>query len=996
MKQIDKFPHDERVQVILRDMDDSPHVLRFTREPLGLPRHGKIKKVFLFSTAYYSYMLKAKALSFYARWPNNQLIVHACDRELFIGTSKSVSNQFQMDKMTFALRKGGVDENDFSAVKLEGSCASYVAQVESWMRELAAEAREGMGKVTPSEIPDVNEDARKVRGKGGELKDSDSDRSDEEGLSVWTRAHQQQQMLHSRPREGDIAGLLQKAPSRYLQVTSIVDGEFTDYSTLKSVYMNNGEDVLLADLATFVQENKGQVEKLCERYYPTFLHVARQCFFISESDAELVGQELSGATALVRSTVMELKRATEDLNVSQSVNNNVAQVRSLLQNALELAEQLETVEVRLRERKLLAAAVSLKQLLQIATPLSGFALGDYVTQNRVPKIAQEIFTCAVQELNGWFRLLRELSHSIGMAALNWKGVVEPGCVEKKLHVTEEAEWWVEVSCASASIRRAPFDEADGIAKILHGAAMQEIFEELGCGAFYRHYYTESRAQQVRLDLYDAPLKTSGVSGDVLVADMERYCATALGFMLIEDIVHHVTNPHVQSLMEILSMWEQISHAVAARVQRVADALTSSVSYSEWIVHMLRLLRRFVNITVDSVSCARLNPGVISRAVETLSDGIISTCLQEACVGANEAVLCDTFLPLYPRDMEEYEAFVSRFYLDRCKHLELPVPSGARIASGVSLPYALAVPKIGEIAIHFLERCHSIIEVNHGAAVWQSEYNNADEMLLKYLSVLFRTVTGTLQERLTSISDREIVLIAVYVTSCASMSVIISCVEQQFMLAWPIDYGGIHQRQKLGEPQLLKSSAALFEKALQGGIERLLTALIAAADIRVKPTADINYWKQLVAISSGATASPSTGTVGDSYEDRVKKGFPEAIEYLIDLIPVLMEILQISVTRSVIGTAITHAAITTQSNFEQAIYSGCGETNASGFSVLRSCVSEFERLCAVHVPRWQERIETMISGISVVQRFPLRPRQVADNLLAWIARKEAAMAGAGVH
>ncbi|KAH9599717.1 hypothetical protein LSM04_002339 [Trypanosoma melophagium] len=989
--------NNEQVQIILRDMGDSPHVLYHTEEPLRLYRDGKQKKVHLYATAYHVYLIKAKKMSFYARWANKLLTVSTVQNTLFIGKSDSTQKR-EKEVSTQAILTAEKDEgNEFNSVKLEGFSAKEVRDVEGWLMELATRARFRAETLEKEEENPSEHQESLTKEKYDEWGEADSEGSEDDGGSSWEEQQQQQQQpslqdqQQRRSRDVELNSLFEKAPSRYLAVTSLVDGEFTDYSTLKNAYLRNEEDVLLEDLAAFIKENEGQVEKLCERHYPAFLHAARQCISISEQDAELVGQELGGATALARSSVMEMKRAAADLNLSRCVRENVAQVCTLVQASLEIAEHLEMVEVRVRKRQLLGAVVSLKQLLRVATPMAEYALGEYVVHHRVPQMAEDILTAAVQQLNAWLKLLRELSHPVGIAALTWEGAVRPGCVEKKLEVTQEGDWWIESKCSRAFIKRAPFAESAGVEDILYGASLQEVFEELRRGTYYCNYYAESRGQQAKLDLYEPFFPGEGLSGEELVAELQRYCETALGFLLIEDIVHHATKPHVQSSSEILSMWDRLSQSMAERARRVSSLLASDTNYTERMIDVFRLLRQFLNIAVDIVNSVRLSPLTLSLVVEAMSDSIISSWLQDACMEATQAVLNDTLLPLTASNVEEYNAYVTRFFLDRCKHIELPLSPNGFTSGKVSLPYALMVPSIGDVALRFLSRCHSIVVTDQGAVVRQSELNNVDEMFLKYLSVLFRTVAELLQGHLVTIPERGVLQFAVFVTSCATMSVILSCVEQQFCLEWPSDYGG-RQREKLGEPRLLATSAALFEKAVEKGIDKLLNAFIMETDDRLKPTADIEYWKRLIEVRRGTVQANPRGSGDD--DDDVARGFVETMEYIIGMIPQLSAVLQASVMRSVLGTVVAHVCVSVPLNLERAL---AGALDSGGgasrdFATLRSCVAEFAALAGAQVPVWQRRMAAAVGGgLPLAARFPLNPAAAAEELLAWVARREEAAA-----
>ncbi|RNF08645.1 exocyst complex component 6 [Trypanosoma conorhini] len=980
--------HNEKVQTILRDMGDSPHILYHTKEPLRLHRHGKLKKVFLVATPYHVYLIKAKGISFYARWQNRLLTVSSTQNTICIGAA-GLSQVQQLQNSGQGV-PAAVDEEDpeFATAKIECASVLEATDTERWLQKLAAGARLRAEQLENDEshpAPNAPQEAKEAE---DEWSGADSEVSEDDAGPMWG----QQQVLLQRPREGESNSLFQKAPSRYLAVASLVDGEFTDYTALKNAYLRNEEDILQEDLAAFVKENEGQVEKLCESHYPAFLHAARQCFSISEQDAELVGQELSGATTLTRSSVLEMKRSAADLNLSRCVKQNLAQVGSILRSTLELAEILETVETRVQKQQLLGAVVALKQLMRVAAPFAEYALGEYVIHHRVPQLSQDIFTAAVHDFNAWLKLLRDSSLPIGAAALKWEGAVQTGSVEKKLRVSDDGEWWVEMSYVRACIRRAPFTESSSISNILYGASIQEVFEELRHGMYYRNYYAESRTQQAKLDLYELSMFSEALSGELLVAELEKYCATALGFVLIEDIVHNITEPHVQSTTEIICMWEKLSQAMADRARHVSTLLVSDPNYTARMMDVFRLLRSSLGIVVDCVKSVRLSPLILSLVVESMSDSIISSWLQEACVEATQGVLTDTLSPLTATTPDEYHAYVTRFYLDRCKSIELPLPPSPDFTAGVvTLPYALMVPVIGEVALRFLSQCHSILVVDEGAVVRQSELNNVDEMLLKYLSVLFRTVAELLQGHLATVAERAVMQLAVYVTSCATMSVIVSCVEQQFVLAWHVAYDE-GKRETLGAPRLLANSATLFAKAVQKGIERLLSAFTAETEDRLRPVANLDYWKRLVEVRCAAASTTASATATRaSGKDDAEKGLPEAMEYVIAMIPKLTAVLQVSVVRSVLGTVVAHAAITTQANLGAAIRGGCRDGAASDFAALRDCVREFELLCAIQIPLWQKRIDTAISGISAAQRFPLQPKQIADELLLWIERKEAAAA-----
>ncbi|CAD2222861.1 exocyst complex component 6 [Angomonas deanei] len=772
-------------------------------------------------------------------------------------------------------------------------------------------------------------------------------------------------------RVNDTPATVNMAPSRYIAITSLVDGEFADYTTLKTAYMRHEEEDLLTDLESFIKENEGQVETLCKHHYPAFIHASQQCLSISEKDAQLVGEELSGATALVREAVLNMKQVAANLIVSRNTRNNLVEVRSLLARCMAVAEYIETAESQVQRGQLIGAISSIRELVRLSAALAEYAVGEYVLHIRVPRLSQSVFDMAVQQLNAWLRLLRDSAKEMGKAAVTWSGAISAGTLTKKVVMSEDGNyWWIVERFKNANIELAPFSKADVVTKVCNGAGIQSIFSELRCDEYFSKYYLEGRAQQSKADIFSPQYSLEGAGSDV-VTEFENFCDTALGFMLLEDLVYSATSPRIQSTSEILGTWDRIAQVTSDRAMATSRALQSDPVYTEVMVRLLTSMRTLAYHAAENVKCVQLSAASLSRVAETLSDNLVSLWLQDACVTCTQLVLADSMTPLIAATPAEFEAYVTRFYFDKCSLLELPIPSQYTSGS-VSLPYSAIVPTIGDKAMQLLAQCYSVMSFDGGSVVRQAEVNNVEEMLLKYLTVLFRTVSESLQGQLYSIDSKSIIQFAVFISSCSAMPVLVSCVEQQFMRRWPGSYGG--EKQLLGSPKQLADSAAQFSRGVQKGIEALMQACVAELEERLKSSSTFSFWKRQLDYRSGKRKNESS----DSFDD--------CMNFFLNLIPMLTTILQTSVLRSVMSTTFAHIGQKMQSSIELAIKAAYKDDERD-FELMRNALHEFESQCLTNIPLWQRRLINVLPNISAALRFPIQVQSVMDDMTVWINQKE---------
>ncbi|CCW60454.1 unnamed protein product [Phytomonas sp. EM1] len=984
---------DHRIHKILRDHCDVPRVLFITEEPILLPRHGTRKHVLLASTKFYTYLIKKKGYHLYYRWSNRTLLVEARQKKIMLSSTiskSSTTNGAARDSrvVSDAGASKATDEDDFSQVTLEAN-SSFDANAISDKINLLVRNAQRMGALLElEEIGTASRTSWEIGGKrttDDEGADGDSESSgseaDDVALAVVPRTVNETKKTYTNSSAlitgEDGQGLLQIAPSRYISVMSLVDGEFVDYTTLKNAYLRHEDESLLNDLSVFIKQNERQVEVLCEHHYPALINVAQKCLTISEKDAQRVGEELSGSTALVRSAVVNIKQAASNLLQCQSSRDNLISVRDLLRKSIAVVEYLETVETQLQKQQLIGTLGSLRELVRLAAPMAESTLGEYVLQIRVPAIMQAVFTYAIQHLNVWLKLLNDQASLVGGAAFSWGGCITAGSFTKKIvFFPQENKWGLTENYQNASMVSETFDQGEAIAKIVSGASIQSVFHELRRGDYFCKYYTDGRAQQARASILEFHLAVENTPGEELVKNFTTYCATALGFMLIEDVVWHATAPSPLSSSEVLKMWDRVASAIADRVWTVSRTLSTDPSYSERMVEVFNILRRLIQISSATVKCVELNSLVLFRVVESITDQLTSSWLQDACLEGSQIILMDSLTPLTVSDASQFESYVSRFYLNTCSSLELPVPK--TYTSGLlKLPYSLLVPSIGNVALKFISQCYSVVVVDPFSSIRQSELNNVDEMLLKYISVLFRTVAEFLLQRIMTIHSRSVLEFATLVSSCAAIPVLVSCVEQEFMLHWA---GGDSQNeeQTMGSPQLLAECAAFFSTPLQKGIEMLLGAFIAEVEDRLKPTFSYTYWK--TQLKGHTRFQLKDGTVTD-------EGFAAAMEYIFRLIPQLNEILQYTVARSVCGTTVSHAILRMQSSIQDALKNAY-EGDERDFAQMRECVKEFDTQCTLLIPLWQKRLSEVMPELPAAKHFPLQLSSAVSDLNNWIDVKEA--------
>lgn len=971
---------DKRVYKVLQKCCDAPVVLfcSGTLDPILWRRENsrsKPVKVVLVCTEYYTYLLKRKKYAFISRWPNRLLTINAQNATVVLSCSEGPFSHSLEENDAPLFRESSLSRAAYRKRKtlgLQGATLIAVtsreaSNIEEKVFRLISAAgrtaemleREEAGDVLPKAADDVLQDH------------SENDSKSDHSLDI--AGVRNDFLLERKDELGKMEELLRLVPSRYITLTSLVDGDFAEYTMLRNAYLRHEEAQLIGDLEMFIKENEGRVEALCQVHYASFIRAVELCLSISSKDADTVSANLGVANEMVKKSVMNVKEAASNLLVRQTTCTNLESVRCLLELFLNVAEHLETAESQVEKKKLRSAVIAIRELASVASPLVSFALGEYVLHRRVPALINEVFAFAVQHLNTWLQRLRQESLPIGMAAFQWEGSNVPGSVVKELNFDPSGDWWwLSEKFLPSKNTSAIFRASEAVLYLCNGAGIQNVFKELHRLEDFRRYYHESRVQQMQADFFNANFSVNGMSPEQLVEYFHHFCAKALGFVLIEDIVHTATYPQVQSCSEILQTWSHLTTAIAARLSMVSGALAGDEGYSSHMLHIVDTMRLLLRHSIESVKSVELSPLRLMKVIESYTDNLVSVWLQEACVAVTEAVSSDPLLALVAYTPEEFEKYVTQFHLHIRSSLELNIPATFPGAP-VTLPYSKMIPGVGMITLGFLNKCYNVMVLDNSSAIRHSELNNVDEMLLKYLSILFRTFLEGMRQLDLSGGD-SVLKCATLVSSCTVMPVIVSFVEQQFLLHWPSD--AAVGKQKLGCPKLLKSSADLFGEPLQDAVEKMLSACIADVKTRLALSSTVIYWYKQIDLRQT-----------NEQQRASEECFRKCIDYILQLIPQLSALLPGVMIRSVIGTAVAHMGQGIQNCLETALkraYAG----NDHNFDAMRACVEEYDKQCTMGVPQWQELLRSALPGLTAISRFPLDAKGAVEGAKSWIANREA--------
>lgn len=963
-----------KILKVLRDCCDAPTVLYCSSRSstllwrVDLPQQ-KTKKVILVCTEFFTYLLKRSDYKLITRWVNRSLLINVQQRTVVL----SCPLESMYDTSSFISGKGKVSltgatlefPSPAEAAKLERSLSQLIQSAErtaELLRMEEAGARSSAAVERPAELSSA----------------SDADDMEDAAQDAAGGAHADG-TTYSKLDE-----LLRLAPARYIALTSLVDGEFADYTTLKNAYIRKEEDQLLSDLEVFVKENEGRVEALCKMHYSSFINAAQQCLSISARDAEVVGKHLHTANSMVKTSATNIKSCASEVISLQTTCENLDKTREYLNAFIAVVDCLEMAESHVAKQKLCSAILMIRELVRRCAPLAGYVISDYTLHERVPALTRTVSITAAQQLNGWLNQLRIEALTLGRSAMAWRGSVVPGRIAKTVIFADEGGyWWLSEALVPFSSSLTPFEGKVSVDRLHSGTGIQLVFEMLHRGDDFRKCYCEGRKQQIRADFCSA-FDCSNLSAEECLLLFDEFCCRALGFILIEDIVHTITSPKVQSFSEILSTWGQLTNAIASRLTAVSRVLlvpsaepseeeASTTTAFSPMLRAVDLVRCLVQHSVESVHSVDLNPRHLLSCVESYTDSLMSGWLQDACIAVTASVSLDTLESLVVNSQEEFDDAVTRFHLQRCRFLELPMMPSHFSGTSVSLPFAAFAPKVGAAVLRFLERCHSAIFTDAASALQHSELNNVDEMILKYLSVLFRTVAEAMRQLDTSGKD-AVLKCAILVSSCSIMPVIVSCTEQEFLVHWPNDVA--MERQKMGSPLLLQASSNLFSLPLQESTQRMLEACITDVKSRLALSSTIIYWYKQLDLRASNEAKRAK-----------EECFAECFRAILLLIDQFSSILPGEMVRSVIGTSVAHMGQSMQHCMDTALKRAhAGSDN--NFNAMRACVVEFETQCLTSVPRWQQELRTALPGLTACTRFPLDVPGAVGAARCWIDIKEA--------
>ena len=1019
------FRKDPHVYRILRDYSDLMTIAFQTPEPLVMHRHKSAKKVYLVATKYFLYLIKKKGMKLYTRWPVRTLSVETYGSLLFISSGISAKESVaeyksRAGKTRTSSRRANdsddedgdddddeennedsstlischleVDESTTRLHTLESDLRKLIFQAETLHKHHEREEA-GIIRVRKVKVRTDEDDMAEDLGLNDDEQDEEDDDENGDDLDGEDEAEDEaakRRKLRNRGRFDDAltggAGAAARkkavpsnaaaASSRFMAISSLVDGEFADYSALKNAYIHHEDGSLLEDLTVFVSDNEAQVQQLCRDHYVRFLNAARQCRSLSDEDAGVVKEELSGANILVRKSALEMKQAATALFLSSAAKEKIELTQVLTTRMRLVAEAVEAAEAQAQNQQLVAAVKSCDRAAHLATPLAGFVIGEYVLHHRIPQLRQTIFTAAQSNANGWMRYLREQTAVIGNVALqNHRGTAQNlGRFQRRIVIAEGGdEWWVDEQFVGSSVTIAGGDTGTFasivpvINNVCSGSFIQRVFLAANKEIEFAQHYNISRHQQHANDLFStAPIGSSEA--------LQQYCALAVGVMVVEDIVHHVTRPHVTSKAELLALWDRISTRIAREAETVAITLcmTNAVEEAKGV---FRLLAQVVNVIVDAIRTVELSPLLLTRVLERSANQLHSLWLQQVCLDVEQIISTDSLTPVAVKDASEYQANVARFLLNKCPSMKLPIPGVAKGGSTVYLPFALFVPMVGDRVLGFVEKCLNIVTSANGR---QSEVNNTDAMIVEYVSVVFRKANGMISSVVENkVPPQAVLQFAVLSTSCTALQVVLSAVEQAYVLQWE---GDATAKQTIGKPMLFASCAALFSQTSTACVAKMHDGVQAKLMDLLKPIGSISYWRARVDLrKKQQQAQSSGGAEGAAPAD--ENALKAAVDYLCKTMQSLTQLLQPDIVQTISRISLLHLNQESYDKVSSAILQAM--TSERDCALLRSCLQEAESSLGLAIADCCRRLDAIVGNIA----HKVAPSDVIASVRHMIEKKE---------
>ncbi|CUG94458.1 Hypothetical protein, putative [Bodo saltans] len=1035
------YQNHPRIYHVLRDFCDVPKLDYQSTQALRLPRHGKTKSVVIVATIYYIYLFKRKGLKLYTRWAARYLSVARKGTSVYFSLgidaeTVAAEHQKKVGGGSSRRKKDDSDDDDDDDADLDidqedntFTACRVVCEREASATLLAEEVRQVIYRA--KSIADKHKREEEGRGKrrsritfkddpAAENEDedemmshhSDDEESDDPDALELQRAVVKisaegaaKALLTSSTNpdavEGGQAGarssmMLQNAPGRYIAVASLVDGEFADYTALKNAYLRNEDGSLLEDLKAFIADQEQQVEAVCRAHYPAFLHAAEQCSRITSQDAEIIRDELMGAMRLVRDSASEMKEAASLLLLSRGVQSHMGSARSLLAQLKDVAESLETTESYVMKKQLLGAAISLETLTSSAGSVAEFALGAYVLHVCIPRLKRRIILEAQAQLNRWLTAMRSSAEAIGRDTILQRGherVTAGKMVRKAVVSDDRGGSWAIVStfqpatamdqggggvsqATAASVRL-----MNKLPDLIAGASVQRVFTVLGLQEVFRKTYADARAKQLYTDILDPAHITSSSSSSSTDSSMldalTKFCHNALGSLILEDLAIHTTRPAaVRSDADIIVLWDGICSQVALLVHGLQGSLLrmrasddSTVTTVSTVLELLTVMNACVRRLVTSTY---LNPLGLARVSETLSNRLQTLWVDTCCTSTAMDISMDPLSPISIKNATEFQNFVTKFHFHRCTSHELPIPVTYRSGSTVNIPYAIFVPAFVDRVVALIINCFQVQR--------SSEVNNFDDMMLKFLHLVFRTAHSVVQGRVQSVAEGGGIQLAVLISSCTAMCVAASIAEMELTTHCGYGEEGERGRQVLGSPILLEPVAALFRQLTTTAIEKLNGDLQRDVTATLLPTTQFSYWRTKFLNKKAAP--------GESRSSIAQQELP-ALASLGDLvkkrISPLKELLQPSVFKSLLSFLWMHIIMSLQLTLDQAVNVYHDENT----QMMKNCVAEFRQEVKEWVPRIRTQLDVLegITPGSAQSRNPVDFDKIcADHILLIDARE----------
>eukprot|EP00040_Diaphanoeca_grandis_P007833 m.42503 g.42503 ORF g.42503 m.42503 type:complete len:889 (-) comp19135_c0_seq1:139-2805(-) len=485
-------------------------------------------------------------------------------------------------------------------------------------------------------------------------------------------------------------------------ITELVSSDGQLGPTLRAVYESERREEpkeFLSSLNEFVVKTDKDIERLCSRYYQSFITSIEKLLEVRKNAANLK-ESVHIMSNTVVSATKPLQSATERLILLRKTQRNILTTIDKLANILPVIQLYCKATSQLKEMKFYPALKSLDELETLyLTPDIKYSFVEKMRE-RVPQLRREVKQAAFNDLQSFLTDIRDRSTNIGKLAMD-QNLLESEAQELEPGIS------VNDVCASDQVQF----------NLLHRSL--HIYGVLGLRHEGELYYKNERKKQAALVL-DPFVNMSKLSESEVYKDCFYQVA---GFFIVEDTVLG-TARQLLSKQWVDDLWDtaviNISHEMRQQLNACASAQRIR-HVKEHIVHFGQTLHGY------GYNCER-----VYQICAMAKDRYRNVLLKQCASRFKEIFLADNYTPCQALNEDEYTKITTLFpFRDRVLE-EAPFPK--------VFPFSNVVPEVYQVILEFIDTSVNFIKDLN------LSNTEIDESVRKSTNILLRqTLNGTLSE-----------------------------------------------------------------------------------------------------------------------------------------------------------------------------------------------------------------------------------------------------------